>query len=249
MNAPAIEFKGVTYRYGASPPALEDVTCAIPQGAFVGIVGPNGAGKSTFIRLILGLITPSKGSVSVTGAPPREARKMGHIGYVPQKISQSDFRFPATVEEVVLSGRTALRGIGRFFTQEDRRQAADAMHMTGIGHLGKRLAGTLSGGERQRVFIARALAGNPRLLILDEPETGVDAATSHDFFALLKTFHQNGLTIVLVSHDLSVMAKEAQNILCLNRRLIGHCTPHELGDADILTRLYGTDVTFLQHHH
>jgi len=248
IDDPAIVLRNVTYRYDASP-ALEDVSCSIPQGAYIGVVGPNGAGKSTLIRLILGLVAPSSGSVSVMGTLPQQARKAGRIGYVPQRISQSEFHFPATVEEVVLSGRTALRGLGRFFTHEDRQQSVQAMQAASILKLRHRQIGTLSGGERQRVFIARALTGNPRLLILDEPETGVDAASSREFFALLKTLHEKGITILLVSHDLSVMAKEAKTVLCLNRRLIGHCTPHELGNPELLSRLYGTDVSFLQHSH
>ncbi len=245
----AVEAAHVSFAYGRHA-ALQNVSFAIPEGSYVGIVGPNGGGKTTMLKILLGFLRPSSGTVSVLGRSPEQARKSGAIGYVPQRIVQTDVPFPATVEEVVRSGRVPRAGIGRRLGAEDIAQARQAMEKTGVSHLRDRLIGTLSGGERQKVFIARALAAQPRILILDEPTTGVDAASQEEFYALLKKLHtEMTLTILFVSHDIDVIARKADFVLALNQQLICHCSAHQFLSEDTLKRLYGSDAELRHHHH
>lgn len=247
-SIPALAFDSVDFSYEGIH-VLEKITCAVQQGSYVGVVGPNGGGKTTLMKLALGLIKPSKGEVKIFGMTPKQARAQGKIGYVPQRIVQSEFTFPATSEEVVRSGRVSSSKIGRMFSKEDRRIAHEAMKTVGVSHLKHRLVGTLSGGERQRVFIARALASRPSLLILDEPTTGVDAASQEEFYELLRTLHKKGMTILFVSHDVEVMAKEASNILCMNKRLVADCEACDFMHTAGAKELYGGDVRHIHHHH
>ncbi len=248
-SALAIEARHLGFSYGAHK-ALENVTFAIPRGSYVGIVGPNGGGKTTLLRIILGLLRPTAGTVLIGGRNPAQARKSGTIGYVPQRIVQADVPFPATVEEIVRSGRTPRVGIGRRFGKPDDDAVREAMRQVGIETLAHRLIGTLSGGERQKAFIARALAGAPEILILDEPTTGVDAAAQEEFYALLEKLNAKlGLTILFVSHDIDVIARKVGFVLALNQQLICHCSSHEFLSEDTLKRLYGSDTELLHHHH
>ncbi|HVW66661.1 MAG TPA: metal ABC transporter ATP-binding protein [Candidatus Peribacteraceae bacterium] len=242
----AIEVVHVNVAYG-SQKILDNVSFAIPQGAYVGVVGPNGGGKTTMLKIILGLLQPQSGTATVFGKTPREARKAGTIGYVPQSVSQTDFSFPATVAEIVKGGRVPQIGIGRRMSARDREAIEHAMKEAGITHLRNRLIGGLSGGERQKAFIARALASEPRLLILDEPTTGVDPTARHQFYALLKTLNERGLTILYVSHDVEVM-QEVSFVLALNQKLLCHCSSHEFLTNETLHRLYGGDVEIAHHH-
>jgi zinc transport system ATP-binding protein len=225
------------------------VSFAIPQGKYVGIVGPNGGGKTTLIKIILGLLKPSRGSMTIFGKSPLDARRHVRIGYVPQHISQTDFDFPATAREIVETGRTALLTFGHRFTERDHAAVHAAMQTVGILHAKDQRIGTLSGGERQKVFIARALAQEPKLLILDEPTTGVDIAAKDDFYALLKKLHTDShLTILFVTHDVEIIAKQAEFVLALHQKLICHCSSHEFLSDEVLRRLYGGDVELLHSH-
>lgn len=245
----AIEAQHVSFSHG-NQHALDNVSFAIPAGQYVGIIGPNGGGKTTLLKIVMGLIQPAKGEIFIFGETPAQARKNGSIGYVPQRIAQADFPFPATVREIVQSGRTPLIGIGRRQKESDTKIIDDAMETTNVKHLHNRLIGTLSGGERQRVFIARALAAKPRLLILDEPTTGVDASAREQFYALLKKLNtEMGLTIIFVSHDIEVMTDEVGFVLALNQKLLCHCSSHDFLSEDTLKRLYGRDVEPNHPHH
>lgn len=239
----AIEVKDVCLSIGGQT-ILDAVSFAIPEGRYVGIMGPNGGGKTTLLKIILGLQHPTSGDIDIFGESPFEARKHGRIGYVPQRISQTDALFPVSVDEIVWSGRTPTIGVGKWRTDDDRKATEDAMERMNVSHLRSRLVGTLSGGERQRVFIARALAGDPRLLILDEPTTGVDIAVKEEFYALLKTLNvELGLTILFVSHDIEVMTSEVAFVLALNQKLICHCESHQFLSHDTVERLYGKGIT------
>lgn len=246
VNAPlAIEVKDVCFFIGRQR-ILYEVSFAIPQGSYVGIVGPNGGGKTTMLRIMLGLLQPTCGSVEIFGQNPFLARKNGQIGYVPQRITQSDFPFPVSVQEMVASGRTPSIGIGRGRTREDQDAVENALNLVSVTHLRHRLVSQLSGGERQRVFIARSLCTNPRLLILDEPTTGVDLAAKDDFYALLKKLNADlKLTILFVSHDIEVMTNEVAFVLALNQKLICHCESHKFLSDDTVQKLYGKGV---KHH-
>lgn len=244
----ALEVDRVNVQFGPHI-ALENVSFAIPEGSYVGIVGPNGGGKTTMLKVILGLLKPTSGTVSIFGESPRKARQGGRIGYVPQRVAQAEFPFPATVEEIVSSGRDARIGLGRRPTIEDRTAIARAMEIADVTDLKDRLIGTLSGGQRQKAFIARALAAEPRLLILDEPTTGVDMASKERFYALLRKLNTElGLTILFVSHDIEVITKEVSYVLALNQKLLCHCSSHDFLSEETLHRLYGRDVEMLHQH-
>ena len=158
--------------------------------------------------------------------------------------------FPATVEEVVLSGRTSLRGLFHGWTKEDRHAMLAAMDQLEITNLRHRQIGQLTGGQRQRVFIARALASELKMLILDEPTVGVDPASTEKFYTFLRELNEkNRMTVVIVSHDLDVVAREVNSILCLNRTLVCHGAPRDVLTPELLAKLYGNHVKFIHHHH
>ncbi len=229
--------------------ALDDVSVAVPAGRYVGIVGPNGAGKTTLMRVLLGLQQPSSGTVRIFGMDPRAARRGGTMGYVPQRVAQGDVSFPVTVEEVVMSGRASTIGLGRLVGRHDKEAAERALVLTDTASLRRKLLHQLSGGQRQRVFIARALASEPRILLLDEPTTGVDVSAKEAFYSLLRSLHrEKGLTILFVSHDVEVAAQEADFVLALHQKLVCHCSSHEFLSEDVMTRLYGKHVE-LSHPH
>ncbi|MEK9155122.1 MAG: metal ABC transporter ATP-binding protein [Patescibacteria group bacterium] len=197
---------------------LSNITVDVNRGEYLGIIGPNGGGKTTMLRLMLGLETPTKGSVKVSIAKSK-------IGYVPQRsMMTGDVTFPATVYEVIASG--IIENVSR--TDRDQR-IITAMKTTGVSSLTDRRIGVLSGGERQRVMIARALAGEPEVLFLDEPTAAIDPASQEDFYGFLRRLHdERKLTIVMVSHDTDAIAHEVQRVLCLNRHLICHGHPDDI---------------------
>lgn len=244
-----IEVKNLNFSYQGSP-VLENVSFAVHCGEYLGIVGPNGGGKTTLLKLLLGLLEPDSGSVEVFGYPPRKLRERFRIGYVPQGISHANPQFPATVDEIVRSGRTPRAGILGRFKQQDKDAVEEAFRLTGTARLRSKLIGDLSGGERQRVFIARALAGQPDILILDEPTVGVDIESKEQFYDFLTKLNKElGLTVIFVTHDTDVIAKEAQTILCINRSLVCHESSKSWRDHDHVSHLYGSKVRHVHHQH
>jgi zinc transport system ATP-binding protein len=250
MKQSCIQLENVNFAYQTDK-VLEDITVVIEEGDYVGLVGGNGSGKTTFLKIMLGILRPDSGVVRLFGEDVRTFRRWGDIGYVPQHAARSDAEFPATVKEVVESGVT-VRMRRRWFglDKEDRQAMEWAMEVAEVTHLKERLLGELSGGERQRVFIARALASRPKLLILDEPTAGVDASSQQRFYGFLAQLNRSfGMTIVLISHDLEVVAQEVKTVLCLNRRLVCHVPSREFSSGDYLRRIYGDDMRFLPHQH
>lgn len=214
-----IEFSHICFNYGDEE-VLHDINFAIHQGDFLGIVGPNGSGKTTLLKIMLGLLKPSKGSVRLFGQDLRDFKQRSRIGYVPQKVTNFDANFPATVEEVVLMGRFAKRGLLRQITPEDQQKVTEALDKVEMADYAERLIGDLSGGQQQRVFIARALVCEPEMIVLDEPTTGVDEATQQAFYTLLRTLNRHHeLTLVIVSHDHEIVEREATEIAYVNRTL------------------------------
>ncbi|MEO5361547.1 MAG: metal ABC transporter ATP-binding protein [Nitrospirota bacterium] len=229
---------------------IENVSFRIAEGQYTGLIGPNGGGKTTLIRIILGLLTPSSGTVRLFGEPSSEFTRRFLIGYVPQNASQSEFYFPATAHEIVKSGRTARRGLFKRFTKEDNSAVVQAMETAGVVDLKDRLIGKLSGGQRQRVFIARALAGDPKVLILDEPAVGVDTASKERFYEFLQKLNkESGITILFVTHDLGVIAHEVETVLCLNTTLLCHSEPGQFTEDRLVEIAYGGMVTPVIHRH
>lgn len=244
-----IEAKDVSFYYG-DVPALTSLSFTVKEGDYIGVIGPNGGGKTTLIKLLLGLLKPTDGSITVLGQSINSLSERHLIGYVPQRIAHSAVEFPATVQEVVESGRTPQLGMWRRFRAHDHQAVYEAMAHAEVEHLKDRRLVQLSGGERQRVFIARALAARPRILILDEPTVGVDVNTQEKFFSFLKQLNKNnGITILFVTHDIDVIAQEASTVLCLNHGLVCYGAPHDFIKEEYMERLYGKTSKFVVHNH
>ncbi|MEK7606864.1 MAG: metal ABC transporter ATP-binding protein [Patescibacteria group bacterium] len=245
----ALELDGVAFSYNRQP-ILEGITFTVAEGDYLGIIGPNGGGKTTLIKIILGLLKPEVGSVRIFGENPAQFQRRGEIGYVSQRAQQAGMNFPATVEEVVMSGRASRAGAFHAFRSEDKKAAENAMETAGILRYRGHLLEELSGGERQRVFIARALATEPKILILDEPVAGVDIASQERFYDFIEQLNKEmGITILFVSHDIDVIAHEVKTVLCVNRRLVCHGSPRELIKEEFLEKLYGKGVKMIVHGH
>lgn len=215
----SIEAKHVNFRYNDEL-VLEDASFSISAGDFVGIIGPNGGGKTTLLKLLLGLLEPTSGEITIFGHSIRKAKEHFEIGYVPQHISHVEFAFPATVEEVVRSGRTARRGIMQSWTAADTAVVEEMLALTGVAEFRHAPIGEISGGQRQRTFVARALAGVPKILILDEPTVGVDTASIQNFNALLSRLnHEQRMTIIMVSHDIDAVTAQTKHVFNVNKRV------------------------------
>jgi zinc transport system ATP-binding protein len=244
-----IEVKDVSFNYN-SHPVLENISFAVKNGEYLGIIGPNGGGKTTLIKIILGLLKPSSGSVKIFGVDSGIFQEKAQIGYVPQRAPQEISQFPATVEEIVRSGRTARVGVLKRFAKTDTAAVEKAMEVGGVVKFKNNLLSDLSGGERQRVFIARALAAEPKILILDEPSVGIDLPAQEKFYTFIEKLNRDyGLTIIFVSHDIDVIAHEVKCLLCLNKNLVCHGVPREFIKEEFLEKLYGKKVKFILHGH
>jgi len=247
LESPAVEIDHVSYTYPAtgldtpSTPALDDVRFTIDQHTKLGILGPNGGGKSTLIKLILGILKPTTGSVRVFGQSPTQARQSGLVGYLPQRI-QADRSCPISVEQVVGLGRSCHTKPWKKLTPDDHAAISNALELVDLQPLASRPIGALSGGQLQRVMIARAIAGNPKLLVLDEPTVGVDIAGQQRFGQLIETLHtQLDLTVIVVSHDMRAIAAVADRVACLSRTLHFHAAPDGLTPA-VLAQVFAHDV-------
>ncbi len=245
MSPAVIEIRDLWVTYNHQP-ILEDVSLDIAENSCVGVLGPNGAGKSTLLKVILGLIAPTRGEVRVFGEDPYQARHQGNlIGYLPQRPLTNP-RFPVSVLDVVLMGRYGRIGLGRRPSREDRRVAWDHLARLGISHLADRPIGEISGGEQQRVFIARALAVNPRLLVLDEPTISLDVCGQDEVYDLINRLkNELQLTVIMVSHDIGAVASHVDDIVCLNRRVHVH-SPPPIGRI-ALENTFGCAVEYLFH--
>jgi zinc transport system ATP-binding protein len=235
-----ISLKDVWVHYDGMP-ILEGVSLSVEQDDFLGIIGPNGGGKTTLLKVILGLITPSRGTVSVLGRSPKNSRDK--VGYVAQH-NLFDRDFPISVWDVVLMGRCSKAGLFRRYNDEDRSIAQSALERVGMLNFKERQIGKLSGGEQQRVFIARALASEPRMLLLDEPTASVDPAMQTEFYELLARLKQK-MAIVLVSHDISVISVYVEKLACLNHELYYHGSKEI--EAEILEATYKCPIHMIAH--
>jgi len=241
LATPAVAIDGVTASYGRQL-ALTEVTVRIEAGTLLAIVGPNGAGKSTLLKLIAGLIKPSSGTLEVLGGPPGAMAK--RVAYLPQ-AEAVDWDFPVTVHDVVMMGRYARLGLWHGPGEHDRDRVAAALDQVGMAHAMDRQIGALSGGQRRRVFLARALAGEPDLYLLDEPVTGVDAGTQADLMDVLAAEARAGKTIIATTHDLIAAAGRFHQAALLSGRLIAHGDARLVLDRELLARTYGGDVLVL----
>lgn len=235
-----IDLKDIWVSYG-NVPVLEAVDLVVEDRDFLAIIGPNGGGKSTLLKVILGLIKPDRGSVKLLGEDPRRTRK--YAGYVPQYIS-SNLEFPINVWEVVLMGCLGHKGPFRGYDEEDKKAAYEALKVVDMLDYRDRQIGELSGGQKQRVFIARSLVTHPKLLILDEPSTGIDSKRQREFYELLNRL-KSEIAILLVTHDMSALSVYVDKVACLNRRLHYH-NSKELSPED-LEAAYQCPVEIIAH--
>jgi len=245
---PFVELEDVDFAYGPVP-VLERINLTVEPGDFLGIIGPNGSGKTTLLRIVLGLLPPSRGTVRLFGHPPASFRQWGRLGYVPQKATL-DPSLPVTVHEVVATGLLPSLGLFGRIRAAERARIGEVLGQVGMAAHAAARIGELSPGQQQRVLIARALVSKPDLLILDEPTGGVDPEAQTSFYALLHHLHrERELTLILVSHDIGVVAREVTKLACLNRRLIFHGRPGDFLSDAALTALYGPAVRVVSHDH
>lgn len=237
-----ITCRGLTFGYGGEP-ILRNVDLAIPAGDFVSVVGPNGSGKTTLLKLALGLLKPDAGTIEVFGQPPHRSRR--RMGYVPQH-PRLDPLFPVCALDVALMGRLGRAPLLGPWRPEDRAAALAALAEVGLADKAGDHFASLSGGQKQRVLIARALAGGPDLLLLDEPTAGLDAHIEEDFYRLLEQLNRR-LTIVMVSHDLGFVAGVVRSVVCVGREVVVHPTSAVTGQ--VIADLYGGDVRLVRHDH
>ncbi len=237
----------VTFSYGETV-AVRDVSLTIDAGDFLGLVGPNGSGKTTLLHLMLGLHSPDSGRIELFGQPVDEFDQGERIGYVSQKATSRGGTMPVTVREAVTMGRFAHAGHSRL-TDTDREIVEDAIETVGITDLADRRINALSGGQRQRAYIARALASEADLLALDEPTVGVDAESRDAFYKLLDSLNDDGITIVLIEHDIGVVTDRADRVACINTELFHHGDTESFVESDALEQAYGTTGQVVHHHH
>lgn len=234
----AVEFERFSLSYGENK-VLKNISLAIPKGTCLGIIGPNGSGKTSLLRSIAGLIQPASGGVKVFGhIPSRSWRRRQPIGYVPQWKS-IDRDFPISVYEVVMLGRTAHLGFLHSPKKEDHDLVKRILQRVNMLELANRPIGQLSGGQQQRVFIARALAQEADILLLDEPGTGLDIPTQESIYRLLEELHDDGITTLTATHDLMALEfHHFDRILCLNKRIIAFGPPEEVLTSETLAKTF-----------
>lgn len=222
-------------------PVLEDLNLSVRERDFIGIIGPNGGGKTTLLKVLLGLVEPTRGRVRVLGREPAEARRF--VGYVPQ-YTEFDQAFPVSVWDVAMMGRLGHRGLLKRYTEEDRRAVEDALRQVDMLRQRERRIGQLSGGERQRVYVARALASGPEILLLDEPTASVDTRVVGSIYEVLQDLNGHA-TIILASHDIGVVSSYVKTIACLDRELIYHESKEIT--QDMLEAAYHCPVDLIAH--
>jgi ABC-type Mn2+/Zn2+ transport system ATPase subunit len=241
VGGPSVVVDRVTAGYGRRI-ALTDISLTVKAGSLLAVIGPNGAGKSTMLKLLAGLIRPISGTLSVLGGPPGSAAKS--IAYLPQ-AEAVDWEFPVTVGEVVTMGRYARLGFGHAPGRHDHHVVGDALQTVGMHDQFDRQIGALSGGQRRRVFLARALAAEPDLYLLDEPVTGVDARTQEDLMDVLEAEARAGKTVIATTHDLICAAQRFHQAALLNGRLIAQGSADLVLDQELLSETYGGHVLVL----
>ena len=235
-----ILLEDVWFQYDGVP-VLEGINLSVREQDFIGIIGPNGGGKTTLLGIMLGLIEPSRGRVSVLGRAPRVVRQL--VGYVPQ-YTEFDHAFPISVWDVAMMGRLGRRGLVRRYSEEDKHVVEDVLRQVDMLGYRDRQMGRLSGGERQRVYVARALASDPKILLLDEPTASVDTRVVGSIYELLRELNRQ-VTIILVSHDIGVVSSYVKTVACLNRRLIYHESKEIT--SDMLEAAYQCPVELIAH--
>jgi len=214
---PIVEIRDVSVRYPNGVMALDGINVDVNQNDLIALLGPNGAGKSTLLKVILGLIKPTSGSVNLFGSQEL-SKNLKYVGYVPQSAQVRDPNLPFSVYETVMLGRTPHAGLFHGVGAQDRQKVEETLKLFEIHELKDRKIGQLSGGQSQRVFLAKAMVADPKLLLLDEPTSGVDTTSKSEFYKILERLNkERGITVILSSHDVGVITKIANRVLCINR--------------------------------
>jgi zinc transport system ATP-binding protein len=238
---PAVEMNNVSFSFGEET-VLENVSLTVNTGDFVGIIGPNGGGKTTLLRLALGVLQPSQGTVRLLGGPPEKNRI--RAGYIPQETS-SNKRFPISVIDVALMGLLSRRSMFRPYSREDREKAAAILDELKLSHLAHRSIGELSGGQRQKVLLARALVSDPQILFLDEPTASIDTRGQDEIYEHMMRINKAGTTVVLVTHNVGAVSSYIRSVACVNRKLFYH--PDGVLDDEAIAATFGCPVDLIAH--
>jgi manganese/iron transport system ATP-binding protein len=240
--SPPLELDSVSLRYDGTA-ALEDVSFRLEVGESLAVVGPHGAGKTTLFRIVAGTLLPSSGSVKIFGHGPH-----GHvcIAYLPQR-NQIDWTFPVTVREVVMMGRVRKIGFFQWPKRRDWEFVSRSLERVGAGALGDRQIGELSGGQQQRVFLARALAQEADLILLDEPLSGLDIPSQEAIFEILDDLRQEGIATLVATHDLKLAATRFDLVMLLNRRMVAFGPPDQVINEAVLLQAYGDHLHKITH--
>ena len=231
------EMHSLSASYGANI-VLQDVNFKVNENDFIGVIGPNGGGKTTLLRIILGLVQPVKGNLVFNS----DLLDSNSIGYLPQ-ISTGDINYPVTVTDIVLSGLMIGKGVISRMSSSDRKKAEKVIDELGLSGMAKSTLNELSGGQMQRVFLGRAIIGDPRLLLLDEPGNFVDTTFENDFYEKLKDLNKR-MAILMVSHDVGTISSHIKSFACVNRNLHYHPS-HEITNEDLLA--YGCPIQLVTH--
>jgi zinc transport system ATP-binding protein len=248
MPLDVLTIEGLGFSYNSTG-VLDDITFRVKVGDYLGIVGPNGSGKSTLIKAVLGLVDPDHGSVTIFGSPRDRFDDWRRIGYLPQRIKFFNPNFPATVEEIVRLGLLAGKRLPRVATKADDGAVEKTLNLMGITDIRRRLIGDLSGGQQQRVLLARAVVGEPEILILDEPTTALDPETRENFYTLLAHLNRHtGTTVILVTHDTWSIGKYATRFIYLDKRVIFDGTFDDFCRSPEMTAFFGENAQHLICH-
>lgn len=244
MKNAIIELNDINFQYERRV-VLEHIDFTVKEGEFWALIGPNGSGKSTLINIILGLLKPQQGSVKLFGEDLEDFHHRELIGYVSQKSNSFNSGFPATVLEVVQSGLTRKKGLFKRFTTKDTERARRALEIVKMENFSDKNIGQLSGGQQQRVFIARALVGEPKLLVMDEPTVGIDQQNVASFYSMLHRLNsEHGIAILLVTHEVDIVTELATHVACLNRSIHFHGvqSDYQKVDHESISKWYGHPV-------
>ena len=248
-NDVLFDLSEISFRIG-NELILDSVSLKIQRGDFLALLGPNGSGKSTLIRIMLGLQKPDSGLVRIMGRSLQDFNAWDRVGYVPQKVTNLDPLFPASVKEVVAMGILPHKTWPRFLGRGDDSVIDEALDLMEMRRYKERRIWALSGGQQQRVFIARALASQPEVLVLDEPTAGVDGATQERFYNMLERINQEkGVTLILVTHDIGVVTKHVNKVACLNQKLIFHGSHDDFCESEQAITLFGPESHLICHRH
>lgn len=248
FKVPIFDVKNLNFKAGGQK-ILCHISLEIFNSEYIAIIGPNGGGKTTLIRMLLGLEKPTNGSVKIFGKKIKDFKDWNKIGFVPQRAAQVDQNFPATALDIVKMGRVSKRKFFSSESEEDKKAVDDAMAKMDILDLKQKMVGTLSGGQRQRVMIARALASKPEILILDEPNTGVDVISQNRFYTLLSKLNkEDKITIVFITHDIGVIADDIGRLFTINQKATICNNPKEALSCEDMSSLYGISAHLVHNH-